>query len=115
MTVNGKLTGDIVLMNYYDPYQNICPKQVSYIQKFNEHLAEDVRGFGVISDVFSASVVQKLQTRTSAVIPGCVVYFMIYMQPTKATVLWPPLLRRALDISKAFLTSLYKSSLNCKK
>ncbi len=54
MTVNGKLTGDIVLMNYYDPYQNICPKQVSYIQKFNEHLAEDVRGFGVISDVFSA-------------------------------------------------------------
>ena len=54
MTVNGKLTGDIVLMNYYDPYQNICPKQVSYIQKFNEHLAEDVKGFGVISDVFSA-------------------------------------------------------------
>ncbi|MGZ6365939.1 MAG: SGNH/GDSL hydrolase family protein [Ktedonobacteraceae bacterium] len=54
MTVNGKLTGDIVLMNYYDPYQSICPKQVSYIRKFNEHLAEDVRGFGVISDVFSA-------------------------------------------------------------
>ena len=54
LTVNGKLTGDIVLMNYYDPYQNICPKQVSYIQKFNEHLAEDVKGFGVISDVFSA-------------------------------------------------------------
>lgn len=54
LTVNGKLTGDIVLMNYYNPYQNICPKQVSYIQKFNEHLAEDVKGFGIISDVFSA-------------------------------------------------------------
>jgi len=54
LTVNGKLTGDIVLMNYYDPYQNICPKQVPYIQKFNEHLAHDVEGFGVISDVFNA-------------------------------------------------------------
>ena len=54
LTVNGKLTGDLVLMNYYNPYQNICPKQVSYIQKFNEHLAEDVKGFGTISDVFSA-------------------------------------------------------------
>jgi lysophospholipase L1-like esterase len=54
LTVNGKLTGDIVLMNYYDPYQNICPKQVSYIQTFNEHLAQDVKGFGVISDVFNA-------------------------------------------------------------
>ncbi len=54
LTVNSKLTGDIVLMNYYDPYQNICPKQVSYIQKFNEHLAHDVKGFGVISDVFNA-------------------------------------------------------------
>ena len=54
LTVNGKLSGDIVLMNYYDPYQNICPKQVSYIQKFNAHLAQDVGGFGVISDVFSA-------------------------------------------------------------
>jgi hypothetical protein len=43
-----------MLMNYYDPYQNICPKQVSYIQKFNEHLAHDVKGFGVISDVFNA-------------------------------------------------------------
>ncbi len=54
LIVNGKLTGDIVLMNYYDPFQNICPKQVSYIQKFNAHLAHDVEGFGVISDVFSA-------------------------------------------------------------
>ncbi len=54
LTVNGKLTGDILLMNYYDPYQNICPQQVPYIQKFNEHLANDVKGFGVIVDVFAA-------------------------------------------------------------
>lgn len=54
LTVNGKLTGDIVLMNYYDPYQNICPKMVSYMQKFNAHLANDVIGFGTIADVFNA-------------------------------------------------------------
>ncbi len=54
LTVNGKLTGDIVVMNYYDPYQNICPKMVSYMQKFNEHLANDVKGFGIIADVFNA-------------------------------------------------------------
>ena len=54
LTVDGKLTGDIVLMNYYDPYQNICPKQVSYIEKFNQHLARDEDGFGIIGDVYSA-------------------------------------------------------------
>ena len=54
LTVNGKRTGDIVLMNYYDPYQNICPKQVSYIEEFNQHLAQDVAGFGSIGDVYSA-------------------------------------------------------------
>ena len=54
LTVNGKLTGNIALMNYYNPYQNICPKQEAYIQKFNQHLAHDVEGFGVISDVYSA-------------------------------------------------------------
>ncbi len=54
LTVNGKLTGDIVLMNYYNPYQNICPKQVSYIEQFNQHLAHDVEAFGVIADVYSA-------------------------------------------------------------
>jgi lysophospholipase L1-like esterase len=54
LTVNDRLTGDLLVMNYYDPYQNICPKQVSFIQKFNAHLAHDVKGFGIIVDVFSA-------------------------------------------------------------
>ncbi len=52
LTVNGRLTGDLVVMNYYDPYQNICPEQVPYIQKFDEHLANDVKGFGIFVDVF---------------------------------------------------------------
>jgi hypothetical protein len=54
LTVKGKLTGDLVLMNYYDPYQNICPNTVSFVQKFNTHLASDVNGFGIIVNVFKA-------------------------------------------------------------
>jgi lysophospholipase L1-like esterase len=53
LTVKGKLTGDLVMMNYYDPYQDICPNTVSYIQKFNKHLNSDIRGFGIIVDVFT--------------------------------------------------------------
>ena len=54
LTVKGKLTGDLVIMNYYDPYQNICPNSVSIIQTFNKHLASDRKGFGMIVDVFNA-------------------------------------------------------------
>jgi lysophospholipase L1-like esterase len=54
MTVNGKVTGDLVLMNYYDPYQNICSNAVSYTQTINQHLANDVSGFGTIVDVFKS-------------------------------------------------------------
>jgi lysophospholipase L1-like esterase len=54
LTVNGQVTGDLILMNYYDPYQNICPNSVPYIQEINQHLASDVQGYGIIVDVFSA-------------------------------------------------------------
>ena len=54
LTVNGQVTGDIVMMNYYDPYQNLCPKTVSYVQTVNSHLASDVSGFGIIVNVFGA-------------------------------------------------------------
>ena len=30
LVVNGKRTGDLIMMNYYDPYQNSCPSTVSY-------------------------------------------------------------------------------------
>src|SRR2546425_10145900 len=42
------------LGNYYDPFQNICPNSVPMVQTINQHLANDVRGFGIIVDVFSA-------------------------------------------------------------
>lgn len=54
LMVNGQLTGDLVMMNYYDPLQNICPNTVSLVQLVNQHLANDVRGFGIIVDVFDA-------------------------------------------------------------
>lgn len=54
LTVNGRVTGDLLIMNYYDPYQNRCPKTIPYIQMVNQHLAADVVGYGNIVDVFSA-------------------------------------------------------------
>lgn len=54
LVVNGQLTGDLVMMNYYDPLQNVCPNTVSLVQLVNQHLANDVRGFGIIVDVFDA-------------------------------------------------------------
>jgi hypothetical protein len=54
LSVNGRVTGDIVMMNYYDPFQNFCPNTVSYAQTLNQHLATDVSGFGIIVDVFTA-------------------------------------------------------------
>ncbi len=54
LTVKGRVTGSIVMMNYYDPFQNICQNTVSIVQTVNEHLASDVNGFGIIVDVFGA-------------------------------------------------------------
>lgn len=54
LTVHNVVTGDIVMMNYYDPYQNICPNTVPFLQQLNLHLARDVSGYGFIVDVFGA-------------------------------------------------------------
>lgn len=55
LTVNGSRAGDLVMMNYYDPYQNICPSSLSYVQTLNSHLASDAAQFNVpISDVYTA-------------------------------------------------------------
>lgn len=54
LTAKGRVTGSIVMMNYYDPYQNICPASVSFTQTLNQHLAADVSRFGIIVDVFGA-------------------------------------------------------------
>jgi lysophospholipase L1-like esterase len=54
LTVNGRITGSIVMMNYYDAFQNVCPQTVPFIRTLNQHLATDVSGFGIIVDVFGA-------------------------------------------------------------
>lgn len=54
LTENGKLVGDLAVMNYYDSYQNICPNTVAYVQMLNQHLASDVAGYGTVVDVFAA-------------------------------------------------------------
>jgi lysophospholipase L1-like esterase len=54
LTVDGRVTGSIVMMNYYDPLQNICPASVAFFQTVNQHLAADISGFGSIVDVFDA-------------------------------------------------------------
>jgi lysophospholipase L1-like esterase len=52
---SGQLTGDLVIMNYYDPFQNLCPTSGTYIAQLNQHLAADAAQFNVpIVDVFTA-------------------------------------------------------------
>ena len=51
MSSNGKMTGDLFLLNYYDPFANACPNFAPYLQLLNQHLAADARGFATIVDV----------------------------------------------------------------
>lgn len=54
LTPKGHITSRIVMMNYYNPLQNICPNTIPSTQILNQHLANDVSGFGTIVDVFGA-------------------------------------------------------------
>jgi len=55
LTINGRVTGDLVLMNYYDPLQNICPNTVHFTQRLNAVLTTDTKAFGFfIVNVFGA-------------------------------------------------------------
>lgn len=53
-----KNRGDLIAMNYYDPYQNQCssyPEVLSLLETFNSHIAKDAAAYGVpVADVFSA-------------------------------------------------------------
>lgn len=52
---SGKVTGQLVMMNYYDPFHNKCPNATHNIQQLNQHLADDAKQFNVpIADVFQA-------------------------------------------------------------
>lgn len=54
LTVDGHMTGRLLLMNYYDPYQNSCPNTLQDTQLLNQHLSQDISRYGSIVDIFSA-------------------------------------------------------------
>jgi lysophospholipase L1-like esterase len=54
LMVNGVQTGDLIMVNYYDPFQNICPNTVPYVQMVDAHLARDVAPYGIMVDIFGA-------------------------------------------------------------
>lgn len=54
LTVNGKVTGDILVTNLYNPFQNVCPNTVPYVKQLNTYLAASVKGYGKIVNVFGA-------------------------------------------------------------
>ncbi len=48
-------TGDLLVMNYYDPYENICPGDISFVQQLNAMIANTAASYGApVADVFSA-------------------------------------------------------------
>lgn len=52
-TLNG--TGDLLVLNYYDPLQNICPKLVPTVQFVNSVIAATAAKYGAsTADVFTA-------------------------------------------------------------
>jgi lysophospholipase L1-like esterase len=51
---NGQITGILALLNYYDPFQNVCPNTLPFIQTLNTHLASDVKGLGTLVDILGA-------------------------------------------------------------
>lgn len=54
LTVNRQVSGDLLLLNYYDPYQDRCPNTLQAIQTLNRHLAADSSGYAIPVDVFGA-------------------------------------------------------------
>lgn len=38
---SGQVTGDLVMMNYYNPFQSQCPADTQYVTELNTHLTTD--------------------------------------------------------------------------
>ena len=50
----GRILGNLMLLNYYDVFQNKCPNTVENVQMINDHLAHDVEAFGTLVNIFEA-------------------------------------------------------------
>jgi len=47
--------GDLVMLNYYNPFAKICSDSAAFVKKLNDHLAADAAKFGVpMVDVYTA-------------------------------------------------------------
>ncbi|HEY3992107.1 MAG TPA: GDSL-type esterase/lipase family protein [Ktedonobacteraceae bacterium] len=77
MTVNGQMTGDLLLLNYYDPYQVTCPNTVPYIHTLNQHLAAAaVASSATLVDISSAFTGSVVSTSTTPVSTICTYTWM---------------------------------------
>ena len=51
----GKSAGDLHLLNYYNPYAQVCPNSPTFLHLLNDHLAADGAKFRIpVVDVYSA-------------------------------------------------------------
>jgi lysophospholipase L1-like esterase len=54
-TTSGDRAGDLVLLNYYDPFAQECPTSQAFIHTFNDHLAADAAAWRVpVVDIYAA-------------------------------------------------------------
>jgi lysophospholipase L1-like esterase len=49
-----KAQKNLIVLNSYSPFQKVCPNMTVFIKILNNHLANDVKGFGVLADIFTA-------------------------------------------------------------
>ncbi len=55
MMLRGQMTGDLLIMNYDNPYQNHCPNSGPFALALNQHLASDISSYpATLVDVFTA-------------------------------------------------------------
>jgi hypothetical protein len=70
---HGQRTGDLVLMNYYNPFANECGDSTRFIAELNQHLANDAAQFQLpLANVFRAFGGGTLLTPSFARRPGFV-------------------------------------------
>ncbi len=54
-TPKGARTGDLHLLNYYNPYAKVCQNSAAFVNRFNHHLQDDAAQFRIaVVDVYTA-------------------------------------------------------------
>lgn len=50
----------LVLVDYFNPLQQLCPNTITYINTFNQHLEQDARGYASFVDIAGLFTTQNL-------------------------------------------------------